>query len=158
MCILARLGARDEVLAAALLHDYLEDVPDPNGDESIRSAVGDEVLDLVRAVTELKRPEVDDSESWEERKNNQIASVETMPDDAVLIKAADLLHNLHSLLTDLAASDRQQTVWDRLNAGKDRQLWHFESVLEAVRDRIGEHELVIELEHAVERLRSLMKL
>ncbi len=37
MTILARLGAPDEVLAAAALHDYLEDVPDPDGRENPRN-------------------------------------------------------------------------------------------------------------------------
>jgi (p)ppGpp synthase/HD superfamily hydrolase len=154
MCILARIGAADHILAAAVLHDYLEDVPDPNGAETIRETVGDEVLELVRAVTENKRPDIDDSESWDVRKNEQIAWVETMPRDAVLIKAADMLHNLHSLLTDLKAAEEQREVWQRLNAGPERQLWYFESVLAAVRDRLGDHRLVGELRSAVDLLRS----
>jgi len=88
MCILARIGADDRVLAAALLHDYLEDVPDPDGAETIRRAVGDQVLDLVLAVTEEKRPEFDDAETWEERKRGQIERIGTMHSDAVLIKTA----------------------------------------------------------------------
>ncbi|HSN57688.1 MAG TPA: HD domain-containing protein, partial [Candidatus Sulfomarinibacteraceae bacterium] len=59
VCILARLGAADRVLAAAALHDYLEDVPDPDGPSRIRALAGDEVLELVLAVTEDKRPERD---------------------------------------------------------------------------------------------------
>jgi (p)ppGpp synthase/HD superfamily hydrolase len=156
MCILARIGAEDRVLAAALLHDYLEDVPDPDGAETIRRTVGDEVLELVLAVTEKKRPELDDTETWEQRKREQIDRIGGMPDDAVLIKTADLLHNLESLRHDLVATDHQRTVWMRLNAGPDRQLWHYESVLEAVRRRLGDHILVGELERSIERLRGIM--
>jgi hypothetical protein len=153
MCILARLGARDEVLAAALLHDYLEDVPDPNGRETIRQAVGATVLELVLAVTEDKSDHLDDSETWERRKREQIERIAAIPDDAVLIKSADLLHNVQSLLTDLEAADHQHIVWQRLNAGPESQLWYFDGVLGAVRDRLPDHPLVSELERTIEQLR-----
>jgi hypothetical protein len=152
MCILARLGARDEVLAAALLHDYLEDVPDPDGERTIRRAVGPEVLKLVMAVTENKRDDLDDSETWEARKREQIARIDATSDDAVLIKAADLLHNIETLLTDLDATDRTTSVWERLNAGPERQLWYFSAVLEAAARRLGGHPLVRELERAIGEL------
>ncbi len=156
MCILARLGARDEVLAAALLHDYLEDVPDPDGRQTIRRAVGPEVLDLVLEVTEDKRDDVADSETWEIRKREQVARIDAMSDDAVLIKAADMLHNVQTLLTDLDATDRTITVWERLNAGPDRQLWYFTAVLDAAERRLGGHPLVRELASAVDTLEHLV--
>jgi len=56
-CILARIGARDEVLAAALLHDYLEDVDD-GGQDAILQA----------AVTEDKRRHQTAEATWEVRK------------------------------------------------------------------------------------------
>jgi (p)ppGpp synthase/HD superfamily hydrolase len=156
MCILARLGVRDEVLAAALLHDYLEDVPDPDGRQTIRRAVGPEVLDLVLEVTEDKRDDVADSETWEIRKREQVARIDAMSDDAVLIKAADMLHNVQTLLTDLDATDRTTAVWERLNAGPDRQLWYFTAVLDAAERRLGGHPLVRELSRAVDTLEHLV--
>lgn len=156
MCILARLGARDEVLAAALLHDYLEDVPDPDGRRTIHRAVGPEVLDLVLEVTEDKRDELEDSETWEVRKREQVARIDAMSDDAVLIKAADVLHNIETLLTDLDATDKTSAVWDRLNAGPDRQLWYFTAVLEAAERRLGDHPLTRGLERAVGEIEHLV--
>ncbi len=114
--ILARLGASDEVLAAAALHDYLEDVPDPNGRRRIRDIAGDDVLDLVLAVTEDKRPGRGRGETWELRKHEQLARIETMPLDAVLIKGADVLHNLLSLEIDLDRATDRTAVWNRFNA------------------------------------------
>jgi len=73
---------------------------------------------------------------------------------AVLIKAADLLHNALSLLVDLDSAGDQESVWLRLNAGPDRQLGYFSSGLEAARRRLGSHRLVEELEQAVGRLRG----
>ena len=156
MCILARVGVRDEVLAAAILHDYLEDVPDPDGRESIRAALGEEVLSLVLEVTEHKRPEFDGVDTWDIRKQEQLDHVERMPQEAVLIKAADVLHNLLSLLTDLDAAEDTDSVWRPFNAGPERQLWYFTGVIEAVERRLGEHLLVEELQEAVGRLRPFV--
>jgi (p)ppGpp synthase/HD superfamily hydrolase len=153
MCILARLGARDEVLAAALLHDYLEDVPDPDGAASIRNAAGPEVLELVLAVTENKRRELENSATWDTRKREQIAHIATMSDDAVLIKAADLLHNLLSLVDDLDSATDRGSVWNRFNAGSERQLWYFEAASAALERRLGDHPIVNQLGLELARLR-----
>ncbi len=152
MCILARVGVRDEVLAAAILHDYLEDVPDPNGRESIRTVLGEEVLSLVLEVTEHKRHGFNQVDTWDIRKQEQIDHVEQMPREAVLIKAADVLHNLLSLLADLEAAEDTDSVWRPFNAGPERQLWYFKGVVDAVGRRLGDHPIVEELQQAVARL------
>ena len=156
MCILARIGVSDEVLAASILHDYLEDVPDPDGREHIRANLGDEVLSLVLEVTEHKRRDLDQEATWEVRKQEQLDHLARMPHDAVLIKAADVLHNLQSLLADLGAADDPETVWKNFNAGPERQLWYFTNVIAAVKQRLGEHILVRDLDQAIADLRPLM--
>jgi (p)ppGpp synthase/HD superfamily hydrolase len=156
MCILARVGVRDEVLAAAVLHDYLEDVPDPDGRESIRAALGDEVLSLVLEVTEHKRREFDEIDTWEIRKQEQLDHLEKMPQEAVLIKAADVLHNVLALLADLDAAEDPENVWQPFNAGPDRQLWYFSGVSDAVRQRLGVHPLAQDLQRAVDRLKPFV--
>jgi (p)ppGpp synthase/HD superfamily hydrolase len=152
MCILARVGVRDEVLAAAILHDYLEDVPDPDGRESIRATLGDEVLSLVVEVTEQKRREFNETDTWEIRKQEQLDHLEQMPEEAVLIKAADVLHNVLALLADLEAAEDTTSVWQPFNAGPDRQLWYFSGVVDAVKHRLGDHPLVDDLQRAVDCL------
>jgi (p)ppGpp synthase/HD superfamily hydrolase len=153
MCILARLGARDEVLAAAVLHDYLEDVPDPDGRENIRLVLGDEVLSLVLAVTEDKRRGLDQAETWEVRKQEQLRHLARMPEEAVLIKAADVLHNVQSLALDLGAAADEDEIWRHFNAGPERQLWYFENVSKAIGERLGGNPLSGALKTAVAVLR-----
>lgn len=154
MTILARYGASDEVLAAAALHDYLEDVPDPDGRDRIREITSEEVLELVLAVTEDKRPGRSRGETWELRKQEQIAEIESMPRDAVLIKGSDVLHNLLSLDFDLSEASEPQLVWGRFNAPKEKQLWYFSSILDAVRLRLGDHQLTSELAEVIRLLRD----
>lgn len=144
MSILARLAGDDDVLAAGVLHDYLEDVPDPDGRAAITAAAGPSVLALVEAVTEERSPHVDKAASWETRKHEQLDRMRTAPDAAVLIKTADVLHNMVSLLVDLAEGDNTHSVWQRLNAGPDRQLWYFDSVIRIARERLGDCRLVRE--------------
>jgi len=148
-CILARLGERDEVVAAGLLHDYLEDVPDPVGHERIRRAVGDEVLELVVALTETGREHPDAAHSWPARKQGQLDRIATMPRDAVVVKAADLLHNLASLRADLETASSVTAVWGRFNAGPGRQMWYYRGLLDAIRRRLEPHPAVSELERVV---------
>jgi (p)ppGpp synthase/HD superfamily hydrolase len=156
MAILARVGADEDVLAAGLLHDYLEDVDDPDGAATIRDAVGDRVLELVRAVTEDKRRERDEAETWEVRKREQIAHVARMPRDAVLVKAADVLHNLVSLRSDLERADDPGRVWSRFNAGPHRQMWYFEAIAAEVANRLGDHQLSHDLADAVAGVRAVL--
>lgn len=154
MTILARFGAADEVLAAAALHDYLEDVPDPNGRERIRGITNDTVLELVLAVTEDKRPGRHRGDTWELRKQEQIAEIDSMPRDAVLIKGADALHNLLTLDLDLREASDPALVWGRFNAPKEKQLWYFSSVLDAIRRRLGNHQLTMEMAEVIRLLRD----
>ncbi len=158
MCILARLGVRDEVLAAAVVHDYLEDVPDPDGRENIRLLLGEEVLALVLEVTEDKRRGLDQVETWEVRKREQLQHLARMSEDAVLIKAADVLHNVQSLTMDLEAANDASEVWQHFNAGPDRQLWYFENVARGVESRLGSHPLARDVSAAVDDLRAALDL
>jgi (p)ppGpp synthase/HD superfamily hydrolase len=156
VCILARIGASDDVLAAAALHDYLEDVPDPEGRKNIRRAVGDQVLALVEAVTEDKREGHDSTATWKIRKREQLEHLAHMPEQAVLIKAADVIHNIQSLVADLELTRDVDSIWEPFNAGPAGQLWYFESVSTGVADRLGPHPLVTELERSLGRLRSYL--
>lgn len=156
VAILARLGAGDEVLAAALLHDYLEDVPDADGRRSIEQAVGTRVLRLVLEVTEDKRKGRNGRETWDQRKKEQIDHVPEMSDGAVLIKAADLLHNLGSMVFDLDRVADPGLVWNRFNAPPQRQLWYFRTLLGAISARLGErHALCLELSRLIARMTDL---
>ena len=76
-----------------------------------------------------------------------------MTEEAVLIKVADVLHNVQSLTLDLDAAGDVDTVWQHFNAGPERQLWYFASVTEAVENRLGDHPLATDLRVAVENLR-----
>jgi (p)ppGpp synthase/HD superfamily hydrolase len=80
----------DEVLAAALLHDVVED--SELGIEDIRRASGDRVAEIVDALTD------DESlDSYEERKREHRGRVEAAGADALAVYVADKLTNVEML-------------------------------------------------------------
>lgn len=88
--LLAEQNYRDEVLAAALLHDVAEHAEvEP---ESLRGRFGDEVVALVEALTE--NPAIPD---YEERKGEHRERVAAAGTDAQAIFAADKATNVSVL-------------------------------------------------------------
>jgi (p)ppGpp synthase/HD superfamily hydrolase len=113
--IAARWGCDDETLQAALLHDVVEDCPEWPA-ERLRAEFGPAVAAIVLELTEDKR------RSWEERKERAIAAVPTLSERACVVKAADKLHNLATLVEALEHASDRDVVWSRFNGGRARTL------------------------------------
>lgn len=91
--ILLNFGIRDEdIITAALLHDFIEDVEWANY-EYVQDMFGTRVADIVRRLT--KKPGVDYKVDLEEMKR-YLAVIEECYESA-LIKAADRIHNFSSM-------------------------------------------------------------
>ena len=93
--ILVDLDMDASTIAAALLHDVLEDTPVSR--EQILSQFGQEILDLVEGVTKLNKIEFKSKE--EEQAENLRKMFFAMAKDirVLIIKLADRLHNMRSL-------------------------------------------------------------
>ncbi|MEG9429450.1 MAG: bifunctional (p)ppGpp synthetase/guanosine-3',5'-bis(diphosphate) 3'-pyrophosphohydrolase [Christensenellaceae bacterium] len=104
--ILVDLGLDAATIAAAFLHDVIEDTPVSEGD--IKQEFGDEVLTLVLGVTKLDRIEFTSQE--EEQAENFRKLFVAMAKDirVIIIKLADRLHNMRSL--NFLSQERQQRM------------------------------------------------
>src|SRR5213596_983371 len=93
--ICAQLRLDDETIAAALLHDVVEDTE--TGIEDLREEFGDEVAKLVEGVTKLTRVHFQSREQAEAENYRKL--IMAMAEDArvILIKLADRLHNLREI-------------------------------------------------------------
>lgn len=137
--IVQRCGWGEVAVAAAFLHDTLED-PNRWGGylpaEALRQTVGEEVTGLVLAVTEQKFDEGGHARTWRERKEGYLAGLRAAPAAALAISLADKLHNLWTMNRALESGiDIFTPAADRrgLSAGPADQRWFFEAVLEVSR-------------------------
>jgi hypothetical protein len=115
--ILARAGASEDVVAAGILHDTIEDSSTEHKatKEEIAQLFGPNVAELVASVTEENK-----DLSWEERKAEALAHVEHFSHDSLLVKSADVLANTAELIEDYKKVG--DAVFERFNAGKARIL------------------------------------
>jgi len=150
--ILAERDCSDEILAAGLLHDVVEDTEVTI--EEVDRIFGEEVGFLVRGATEadkLDKKVIEKKGSWQERKKHTIdfilheGSVEQL-----LVVAADKLDNLRSIYHDHGMIGGK--LWSRFNATKDQQYWYFSSIAEALKQRADEHDIIKELAGQLEIL------
>jgi len=123
--IAATMTGDREVIAAAVLHDTLEDTSATR--EEIREQFGDRVLALIAADTENKRPSVSAEDSWRIRKQETLDFLKTAKRESKIIVLSDKLSNMRSLYRDyLCVGER---VWERFHQ-KDKKMhrWYYEGI------------------------------
>ncbi|MBX3438310.1 MAG: bifunctional (p)ppGpp synthetase/guanosine-3',5'-bis(diphosphate) 3'-pyrophosphohydrolase [Planctomycetaceae bacterium] len=116
----------DELLAAALLHDVVEDTPCTLDDLAAEFPPG--VVEVVACLSERKRDELGRQRAWSERKREHVEHVRSAPWSARAVVLADKLHNLESIRFDL---DAGEDVWRRFNAARDDVDRYYREMIEA---------------------------
>ena len=104
--ILIDLGLDAATIAAAFLHDVIEDTPISEGD--IKAEFGDEVLQLVLGVTKLEKIEFTSKEEEQAENFRKIFVAMAKDIRVIIIKLADRLHNMRSL--NFLSPERQQRM------------------------------------------------
>lgn len=92
--VLCAPDTTDTIVAAAYLHDVVEDTAVTNDD--IRETFGDEVVDLVGWLTDVSKPEDGNRATRKAIDREHIARA---PAEAQTIKLADLISNGRTILT-----------------------------------------------------------
>jgi GTP pyrophosphokinase len=93
--ICAQLQLDDETIAAALLHDVVEDTDVEL--EDVRAVFGDEIAKLVEGVTKLTRVQFQSREQAEAENYRKLIIAMAEDVRVILIKLADRLHNLREI-------------------------------------------------------------
>jgi (p)ppGpp synthase/HD superfamily hydrolase len=140
--LLAENNCSDEVLAAALLHDIVEDTDVTI--QEIESTFGQHIAEIVSGATELDKLEKKNSEkesSWLKRKEHTIHFLsQEATIDQLLVSGADKLDNLRSIVYDY--SKIGDTIWSRFNANKEKQAWYYSSIANIMVDK-GKQNIVL---------------
>jgi len=104
--ILMDLGLDAATIAAALLHDVIEDTD--STEEDIKREFGEEVLTLVSSVTKLEKIVFKSQEDADAENFRKIFVAMAKDVRVIIIKLADRLHNMRSL--NFLSHERQQRM------------------------------------------------
>ncbi len=142
MMALVECGETDpELLAAALLHDTVEDTGVTLAE--VRHRFGERVARIVEGCSEP-----DKSDTWERRKQHTVGYLKTAPRDVQLVSAADKLHNLRSMAADYA--EMGERLWSRFKRGRPEIEWYYRAVAESLADGgLSDHPLIRHLNETV---------
>lgn len=143
--LLAEHGFADEVLAAALLHDVIEE--SDTGVAEIGGRFGKPIGGLVDALTDEE-----EIEDYERRKDVHRAQVESAGPDALAIYAADKLANIRALRRVYA--DEGEAVGDQLKAPLDVKVAVWGADVDLLRRAAPELPYLRELEDQLAGLRT----
>ena len=129
MVILLRYNASEELLAAALLHDVVED--ENVSFRELEEIFGEKVTYYVKQVSEPLEL-IDESrnriETWRERKEHTISTLGKSDIEVKMLSCADKLSNLSDMLSEYEKIGER--LWDKFNAPKASQEWYYNSLVE----------------------------
>lgn len=112
----------EEQTIAALLHDAAEDQGGEQRLHDIEEEFGSRVAAIVRACSDSLERTGSAKAPWRARKEAAVASLSSAPQDALIVVAADKLHNLRATILDLDLVGDE--VWDRFNTDREGFLWY----------------------------------
>ena len=136
--ICASLTDDIEVIAAAILHDVVEDTDATI--EDVERLFGERIAMLVAGESEDKREGLPPSETWRVRKEEAIEHLRTAHDPGVrMICLGDKLSNIRSIQRD---SEMQgECFWDRFNQKDPAQhAWYYRTLADVLEPDLGQTE------------------
>ncbi|MCQ2181003.1 MAG: HD domain-containing protein [Bacteroidales bacterium] len=123
MEIVATMTNDPELLAAAALHDTVEDTEVTI--EQIRAGFGDRVASIVKSESDEMTAGVSEADSWRSRKQAAIDRLAAAPIEAKMVALGDKLSNMRAIARDYHAQGDK--LWDLFHApgGRADHEWHY---------------------------------
>ena len=129
--IVATITPDQELLAAAVLHDTVEDTDVTI--EQIRAEFGDRVAALVASESEDKDSGVSKEESWHARKQAAIDRLASASFDSKIVALGDKLSNMRAIARDYAVQGDK--LWNLFNTKDPKEHeWHYRELANALSD------------------------
>jgi (p)ppGpp synthase/HD superfamily hydrolase len=139
-CLLHEGGYPDEVVAAGVLHDVIEDTDAERSD--LEARFGSRVAELVEAVTD--DPSIEDDDERKAALRRQVAAA---GECAAVVFAADKVSKAREMRVRVSRGRHDDADCSKFN--------HYEASLAMLGDLIPGHELVRQLRREVEALQAL---
>jgi len=130
--LVLRYGGDEEQAIAALLHDAVED-GGAEWEAVIGARFGDRVRRIVMDCTDGVPDAAGEKNPWRERKERYIAHLSTVGGDALLVSAADKLHNLSCIRLDF--DEFGVAVFERFSVSPAETMWYYGALIEAFEAR-----------------------
>lgn len=133
--IVGTMTTDPEILAAAVLHDTVEDTAATP--QQIREIFGERIYYLVMHETENKRPAIPAAATWQIRKEESLQSLASSNDPAVkMLWLGDKLSNIRAFYRQYITQG--EIIFERFN-NKDPKAhaWYYGTILDLLRDLSG---------------------
>ena len=125
--IAASITDDKEIIAAAVLHDVVEDTDITK--EELLKEFGERVVNLVMSDTEDKMREISSADSWQARKQATLNRLKKATKEEQIICIADKLSNLRAIHRDYIALGEK--FWQRFNHKDSKQhAWYYSGIAE----------------------------
>ena len=127
--IVATITPDQELLAAAALHDTIEDTDVTV--EDIRREFGDRIADLVYQETDQFTAGVSEEDSWHDRKQAAITRLKNASYDAKIVAMGDKLSNMRAIARDFA--QKGDNLWQIFHVkDKASHEWHYRGLADSL--------------------------
>ncbi len=135
--IVATITPDQKLLAAAALHDVVEDTDITLDD--LRREFGERVALLVEKESDKFVEGVSEADSWRDRKQAAINRIADAPRDAQIVAMGDKLSNMRAIARDY--DELGDKLWDRFHApgGRADHEWHYRGLAQSLSTLAGTH-------------------
>jgi myo-inositol-1(or 4)-monophosphatase len=147
--IVGTMTSKQEVIAAGVLHDVVEDAGITI--EEIGERFGARVMELVASETENKREDLPPEETWRIRKEESLEKLRATDDmDVLMLWLGDKLSNIRAIYRDFKVEGVD--VWKKFHQTDiGVQAWYYRSILKYT-ERLSDTLAWVEYKTLVEKL------
>ena len=132
--IVATMTADQELLAAAALHDTVEDTDVTV--EQLRAEFGDRIATIVSEESDSLPEDVSEEASWHARKQAAIDRISRTSREAKRVALGDKLSNMRAIARDYAV--RGDSLWNLFHEKRrSEHAWHYRGLADALRELEG---------------------
>ena len=129
--IVATMTSDQELLAAAVLHDTVEDTDVTL--EQIQAEFGDRVASFVAAESDEPHQRPDGVENWHARKQAAIDRLARASHEAKIVALGDKLSNMRAIARDYA--QQGDALWNLFHAKDPKEHeWHYRGLADSLRE------------------------